>query len=60
MKEGVKPENAYRVIADKNGHLVWVTKENDKQVTYTSDPKVGVWQQFQVGVIQALPIEDQL
>lgn len=60
MHEGIKLENAYRVIADKNGHLVWVTKENGKQVIYTSDPKAGVWQQFQVGLIQALPVEDQL
>ncbi|MEA3419256.1 MAG: phospholipase D family protein [Campylobacterota bacterium] len=60
MHEGVKLENAYRVVTDKKGHLVWVTRENGKQVTYTSDPKAGVWQQFQVGVIQALPVEDQL
>ncbi len=60
MREGIKPQNSYHVIADKNGHLVWVTKTDGKEEILTSDPKAGIWEHFQVGLIQALPIEDQL
>ena len=60
MHEGIKPQNSYHVTTDKNGHLIWVTKTNGKKEVFTSDPKAGVWDHFQVGLIQALPIEGQL
>ena len=51
--------NAYRVELDRN-HLVWVTREGDKQVRYTSEPKANLWKRIQVAVLSCLPIEGLL
>ena len=60
MNVGVKPENSYRVILDKNGDLNWVEVTDGKQKVYHEDPHMSGWDKFKVGFIQAMPIEDQL
>ena len=60
MNEGVKPENSYRVILDKNGDLAWVTETDGKQEVYHRDPHTSGWDRLKADLIQAMPIEDQL
>ena len=60
MNEGIKLENSYYLRTDKNGDLIWITKTKGKKEIYDSDPKAGIWDHFQVELIQALPIESQL
>jgi putative cardiolipin synthase len=60
MEEGVKPENSYRLVLDKNGDLLWVAKTNGKQEVYHKDPHTSGWDRFKVDFIQAMPVEDQL
>ena len=48
--------NAYRVELEGN-HLVWVTREGDKQVRYNSEPEAGLWKRIKVQMISWLPIE---
>jgi putative cardiolipin synthase len=55
---------AYRVElggdAPGGARLVWITREGGREVRYDSEPDVGVLQRMYVGVLQILPIEDQL
>ena len=60
MNEGAKPENAYRVILDKNGDIVWVAETDGKQEVYHRDPHTSGWDRFKADFIQAMPVEDQL
>jgi putative cardiolipin synthase len=60
MNEGIKPENAYHVKIDKNGHIIWVTVENGKEVIYNNEPKVSAWDKLKVNLFQLLPFEGQL
>lgn len=58
------PEIAYRVQLKKgeNGSesLTWTTRDNGKETTYDSEPGMNVWQHMGIGVLQILPVEDQL
>jgi cardiolipin synthase C len=58
------PDAAYRVEldarADPKGRLVWVTKENGREVRYDSEPGMGTWDKFLQAMQRALPIEKQL
>ncbi|RLE45525.1 hypothetical protein DRJ25_05520 [Candidatus Woesearchaeota archaeon] len=60
MNEGINLKNAYRFELDKTGHITWITMENGKEIIYTSEPKVGVWDKMKVNFLQMLPLEDQL
>ena len=60
MNEGISLENAYRLNLDKSGHITWTTIENGKEITYTSEPKVGLWDKMKVNFLQLLPMEKQL
>ena len=60
MDEGVLPENSYRVMPDEGGDLVWITREDGREVRYKKDPETGAWTRFMAGFIQILPVEKQL
>lgn len=60
MEEGELPQNSYRLELDETGQIVWVTEEDGKAVTYTSDPGASFGQHFLTGVISILPVEGQL
>jgi putative cardiolipin synthase len=60
MDEGVRPENSYRVLLDKNGKLTWVTRDDGQEVVYHHDPESNAWQRFMAGLIGILPVEGQL
>jgi putative cardiolipin synthase len=55
---------AYRVELAKEAqggaHLVWITGQGEREVRYDSEPDVGLWDKLYLGVLQVLPIEDQL
>jgi putative cardiolipin synthase len=54
---------AYRVeLAGATGgaRLAWITREGGREVRYDSEPEVGLLQTLYLGVLQLLPIEDQL
>jgi putative cardiolipin synthase len=56
---------AYRVelVADvrRGGpHLVWITREGNREVRYDREPDVGPLQRIYMGLLRVLPIEDQL
>jgi putative cardiolipin synthase len=54
---------AYRVelVGDAgDARLAWITREGEREVRYDSEPDVGVLQKLYLGVLQILPIEDQL
>ena len=48
--------SAYRVELDGN-RLIWVTREGDKQVRYTSEPQTSFGKRFKAMIIGWLPIE---
>lgn len=58
------PEIAYHVQLKKgeNGaeSLTWTTRDNGKETIYDSEPDMNVWQHMGIGVLQILPVEDQL
>ena len=60
MDEGVRPENAYRVLLDEDGELYWVTKVDGNEVRYTEEPETTFGQRFMSGFIMILPVEHQL
>jgi putative cardiolipin synthase len=65
MDDGIRPENAYRVILETDPHtgverLAWVTETNGKAVRYASDPETSGWRRFGVWLIGLLPIEEHL
>jgi putative cardiolipin synthase len=51
---------AYRVELAGDARLVWVTREGEREVRYDREPGVGILQKIYLGVLQVLPIEDQL
>lgn len=60
MNEGVKPENSYHVVLDKNGDLAWIEETDGKQKVYYEDPHTSGWVRFKTDFIQGMSIEDQL
>jgi putative cardiolipin synthase len=60
MDEGVQPQNSYRVRLDTDGHLVWITEINGREVKYHKEPETSFGQRFMSGFIQLLPVEHQL
>jgi putative cardiolipin synthase len=55
---------AYRVDlvreADGDERLVWITREGEREVRYDREPDMGFFQKIYLGVLQLLPIEEQL
>ncbi|AZG15905.1 phospholipase D family protein [Cupriavidus sp. H18C2] len=55
---------AYRVELKKDANgaesLTWTTRNNGKEETFDSEPDMNVWQRMGIGVLQWLPVEDQL
>jgi putative cardiolipin synthase len=51
--------NAYRVELEGN-HLVWVTREGDKEVRYNSEPGASFLKRMKVQIFSCLPIEGLL
>ena len=51
--------NAYRVELEGN-HLVWVTREGDKEVRYNSEPGAGLLKRIKAQILSYLPIEGLL
>ncbi len=60
MKEGVAPENAFRVLLDDDGDLRWVIEKDGFRLDYDKDPNSRWYQRWTAGVIQVLPVEKQL
>jgi putative cardiolipin synthase len=60
MDEGVQPSNAYQVLLDENGKIIWRTQMDGAPVTYTREPESTFWQRFMTGFIKMLPVEGQL
>ena len=60
MDADVQPRNSYRVTLDQKGKLVWTTEVGGKKKVYHTDPQSSVWDDILVGIMQILPIEDQL
>jgi putative cardiolipin synthase len=54
--ERMLSQNAYRLAVERN-RLVWVTREDGKEVRYTSEPKAGAMKKIKSTVISWLPIE---
>jgi hypothetical protein len=53
-------QNSYRVRLDTDGHLVWITEINGREVQYHKKPETSFGQRFMSGFIQLLPVEHQL
>jgi cardiolipin synthase C len=49
-------ENMYRLELDGR-RLVWLTREDGREVRYTSEPQTGFWKRAKVQVVSWLPIE---
>ncbi len=60
MSAGVKPENSYHVVLDKNGDIAWEEVTDGKQKIYHTEPHTSGWDRFKVDFIQAMPIEEHL
>ena len=60
LNEGVRLENAYRVIVDERGELRWETTVDGKPRSWSKDPESTWSQRFLSGFIELLPVESQL
>jgi len=65
MEEGIRPENSYRVMIEKNEEtgierLVWITQIDGEEVRYYSEPEAGAWRRFSTWLIGLLPIDEHL
>jgi putative cardiolipin synthase len=60
MDAGVSPDTAYRVVLDDDGRLRWIVELDGMRVDYGKDPNSTWWQRFVSGVVQILPLEEQL
>ncbi len=60
MDEGVSPQNAYRVLMNRDGSLRWRIETDDLQVDFGRDPDSRWYQRCLAGAIGWLPIERQL
>jgi cardiolipin synthase C len=58
------PDIAYHLqlntSPDSKGHLMWVTRENGREVRYDSEPGMSFLSSVEQTLERALPIEDQL
>jgi putative cardiolipin synthase len=60
-----QPENAYRVLladgsTEHQPRLIWKTREDGKDVTFTTEPARSDWQRFEVKFLSLLPLEKEL
>ena len=60
-----QPENAYRVLladgsTERHPRLIWKTREDGKDVTYTTEPARSDWQRFEVKFLSLLPLDKEL
>jgi putative cardiolipin synthase len=60
-------QNAYRLEfvpgpgpCKECGHIVWVSREEGREVRYTREPHASFWRRLQVNVFSLLPLESQL
>ncbi|TYC56081.1 phospholipase D family protein [Rhodobacterales bacterium] len=60
MNEGVQPGNSYRLALGEDGEILWITEEDGREVTYTSDPGSTFTKRLTSGFISIFPIEGQL
>jgi cardiolipin synthase C len=57
------PDRAYHVEFDtgaREGKLVWITRENGRELRLDAEPDLGFFDKFMQGLQRLLPIEDQL
>jgi putative cardiolipin synthase len=65
MEEGIRPENAYRVLLETDSdtgveRLAWVAEVDGRTIRYYSEPETSVWQRFTSWFMGLLPIEEHL
>jgi cardiolipin synthase C len=60
MDSGVSPQTAYHVVLDDDGRLRWIVEIDGERIDYDKDPNSTWWQRFVAGIVQILPIEEQL
>jgi putative cardiolipin synthase len=60
MDEGVRPENAYRVLLDEDSRIHGSTEIDGSERRYYNEPESTFWQRFISGFIMILPVEEQL
>jgi len=60
LDEGVLPDNAFRLLLDTDGDVVWLSVVGGRLLAFNKDPHSGWWQRFNAWFLGILPIEDQL
>jgi len=61
FNRSVSLENSYHVLLDKAGNkLSWLTRKDDKEITFFQEPEVGFFRKLAVFIISLLPIENLL
>ena len=60
MKEGVDPDNAFRVQLDADGKIVWTNHDDGVPMRYDIEPMSTLTQRMQAAFIRMLPIAGQL
>ncbi|MCK9992015.1 MAG: cardiolipin synthase C [Alphaproteobacteria bacterium] len=61
FEEATSSVTSYQLaIEPDSGKLVWITKENDRDIRFYNDPSAGFWRRAQTNLMSLLPIEDQL
>jgi putative cardiolipin synthase len=65
--EGQLPLQAYRLefvpssgVSKQCGSIVWISRENGKEVRYTHEPETSFFRRMKVNLLSLLPIENQL
>jgi cardiolipin synthase C len=65
--EAQLPEQAYRLefvpsrgVTRECGSIVWISRENGREVRYTNEPQTSFFRRLQVNLLSLLPIESQL
>lgn len=59
--EATSSMTSYQLAVEPDsGRLVWITKENDRDVRFYNDPSAGFWRRVQTNLMSLLPIENHL
>jgi len=59
FEKATSPSSSFHLVMH-NHHLEWITREDDQERLYESEPKAGFWRNVEADLFALLPFENQL
>jgi len=60
IEEGMRLDNAYRVVLDGKGDLSWITRYDGRVVRLRTEPRTDAWDRAVLRFLEWLPLEGML